>query len=158
MPIITNFLAFFPWNFSLLDPDPDPEGKMNADPDTDLQPCRWAKWIVFGLLALYLPTLGPARRSGINPPPYRQHDDVRTCWFNSQRIGTRCPQCGGSRKFFMRIRIPLFKLMRIRIQILLLGWGIFFLQIFNFCFQSLPKLVICNFLSKNAGGRVRGEG
>ena len=34
----------------------------------------------------------------------------------------------------------------------------FFLQIFNYCFQSLPKLVMCNFLSKNAGGRVRGEG
>ena len=33
-----------------------------------------------------------------------------------------------------------------------------FLQIFNYCFQSLPKLVMCNFLSKNAGGRVRGEG
>ena len=29
---------------------------------------------------------------------------------------------------------------------------------FNYCFQSLPKLVICNFFSKNAGGRVRGEG
>ena len=28
-----------------------------------------------------------------------------------------------------------------------------FLQIFNYCFQSLPNLV-----SKNAGGRVRGEG
>ena len=36
--------------------------------------------------------------------------------------------------------------------------GNFFLQIFNYCFQSLPKLVMCNFLSKNAGGRVRGEG
>ena len=36
----------------------------------------------------------------------------------------------------------------------------FFLQIFNYCFQSLPKLVMCNFLSKNAEGRVRmrGEG
>ena len=34
----------------------------------------------------------------------------------------------------------------------------FFLQIFNYCFQSLLKLVMCNFLSKNAGGRVRGEG
>ena len=33
-----------------------------------------------------------------------------------------------------------------------------FLQIFNYCFQSLPKLVLCNFLSKNAGGRVKGEG
>ena len=33
----------------------------------------------------------------------------------------------------------------------------FFLQIFNYCFQRLPKLVKCNFLSKNAGGRVRGE-
>ena len=29
---------------------------------------------------------------------------------------------------------------------------------FNYCFQSLPKLVICNFFSKNAGGSVRGEG
>ena len=32
---------------------------------------------------------------------------------------------------------------------------------FNYCFQSLPKLVMCNFLSKNAGGRVgdeKGEG
>ena len=29
----------------------------------------------------------------------------------------------------------------------------FFLQINNYCFQSH-----CNFLSKNAGGRVRGEG
>ena len=26
-----------------------------------------------------------------------------------------------------------------------------FLQIFNYCFQSNPKLVMCNFLSKNAG-------
>ena len=39
----------------------------------------------------------------------------------------------------------------------------FVLQIYNYCFQSLPKLVMCNFLScKNAGGRVRsgirGEG
>ena len=34
----------------------------------------------------------------------------------------------------------------------------FFLKIFNYCFQSLPKLIMCNFLSKNAGGRVRGEG
>ena len=33
-----------------------------------------------------------------------------------------------------------------------------FLQIFKLLFQSLPKLVMCNFLSKNAGGRVRGEG
>ena len=33
----------------------------------------------------------------------------------------------------------------------------FFLQIFNSCFQSLPKLVMCNFLSKNEGGRVSGE-
>ena len=33
-----------------------------------------------------------------------------------------------------------------------------FLQIFNYCFQILPKLVMCNFFSKNAGGRVRGEG
>ena len=33
-----------------------------------------------------------------------------------------------------------------------------FLQIFNYCFQILPKLVTCNFFSKNAGGRVRGEG
>ena len=29
---------------------------------------------------------------------------------------------------------------------------------FNYCFQSLPKLVICNFFSKNGEGRVRGEG
>ena len=37
---------------------------------------------------------------------------------------------------------------------------IFLLQIFNYryCFQSFPKLVMCNFLSKNAGERVRGEG
>ena len=33
----------------------------------------------------------------------------------------------------------------------------FFLQFFNYCFQSLPKLVMCNFFSKNAGGRGRGE-
>ena len=33
-----------------------------------------------------------------------------------------------------------------------------FLQIFNYCCQSLPKLVMRNFLSKNAGARVRGEG
>ena len=33
-----------------------------------------------------------------------------------------------------------------------------FLKILSYCFQSLPKLVMCNFLSKNAGGRVRGEG
>ena len=38
------------------------------------------------------------------------------------------------------------------------GKKFFLLQIFNYCFQSLPKLVMCNFLSKNAGGRVRGEG
>ena len=40
----------------------------------------------------------------------------------------------------------------------------FFLQFFNYCFQnnvtivSKVKLVMCNFHSKNAGGRVRGEG
>ena len=33
-----------------------------------------------------------------------------------------------------------------------------FLHNINYCFQSLPKLVMCNFFSKNAGGRVRGEG
>ena len=35
MSIITNFPAFFQLlfnNFSLLDPDTDPRGKMNADP------------------------------------------------------------------------------------------------------------------------------
>ena len=58
------------------------------------------------------------------------------------------------------IRIRLFKLTRIRIRIciLLLGWEIDFLQIFYYCFQSLPKLVMCNFLSNNAGESVRGEG
>ena len=37
--VITNLIAFFLFlfeNFSLLDPDPNPGGKMNADPD--LQP------------------------------------------------------------------------------------------------------------------------
>ena len=37
---MTNFLAFFLFlveKFTLLNPDPDPGGKMNADPD--LQPC-----------------------------------------------------------------------------------------------------------------------
>ena len=34
----------------------------------------------------------------------------------------------------------------------------FFLQIFNYFFQILPKLVMCNFLRKNAGGRVRDKG
>ena len=34
----------------------------------------------------------------------------------------------------------------------------FFLQIINYCFQSLPQLVMCNFLSKNVGGRVRDDG
>ena len=41
---------------------------------------RWAQWIVFlieiNLLlpsALYLPTLDPARRPGITPPPYTKH-------------------------------------------------------------------------------------
>ena len=33
-----------------------------------------------------------------------------------------------------------------------------FLQIFNYCFQSLPKLVTDNFFSKNAGGMVRDNG
>ena len=38
--VISNFLAFFKFlvnKFTLLDPDPDPGGKMNADPDP--QPC-----------------------------------------------------------------------------------------------------------------------
>ena len=60
-------------------------------------------------------------------------------------------QCGGSRRFGADPD-PLLKLMRI--QILLPGWEI----IFNYCFQSRPILVMCNFLSKNARGRVRGEG
>ena len=36
----------------------------------------------------------------------------------------------------------------------------FSLLIFNYryCFKSLPKLVMCNFLSKNAGERVRDKG
>ena len=57
----------------------------------------------------------------------------------------------------MRIRIPIFKLMRIRIrlriQVLLLGREILFLQIFNYCFLSLPKLVMSNF-----SARMREEG
>ena len=34
----------------------------------------------------------------------------------------------------------------------------FYLKIFNYCFPSLPKLVMFNFLSKNVGGGVRDKG
>ena len=32
-----------------------------------------------------------------------------------------------------------------------------FFKIFNYCFQNSTKLVMCNFLSKNAGGGVRSD-
>ena len=32
-----------------------------------------------------------------------------------------------------------------------------FIKIFNYCFQNIKQLVMCNFLSKNAGGGVRCE-
>ena len=61
----------------------------------------------------------------------------------------------------IRIRIPLFKLMRIRIrlriQILLLGGKIVFFKSSIIVFKVSQNLS-CNFLSKNAVGRVRGEG
>ena len=34
--------------------------------------------VVFGLAVLLLPTPDPAHRPGITPPPYRQHDHLRT--------------------------------------------------------------------------------
>ena len=33
-----------------------------------------------------------------------------------------------------------------------------FFKIFNYCFEILTKLVMCNFLSKNSGGGVRDKG
>ena len=38
-----------------------------------------------------------------------------------------------------------------------LGREKFFLHIFNYILQNLSKLVMCNFLSNNAGGVVRVE-
>ena len=60
----------------------------------------------------------------------------------------------------IRVRIPLFKLMRIRIQIFLARERKYvFFQIFIFLLlHNLTKLVMCNFLSYNAGGGTRVEG
>ena len=66
----------------------------------------------------------------------------------------------------VRIRIPLFILMwiriRLRIQIRIQKTSRWeknkkVLQIFNYFFQNLSKLVMSNFLSYNAGGGVRVE-
>ena len=42
--------------------------------------------------------------------------------------------------------------------ILLLGLDIFFLQISIYCFQSLQKLVMCNFSARMREEGIRGEG
>ena len=56
----------------------------------------------------------------------------------------------------MRIRIPLFMLIQIRIRFVQLGRGKqIFVNSFYFVFQTLTTLVMCNFLSNNAGGGVR---
>ena len=66
----------------------------------------------------------------------------------------------------MRIRIPLFKLTRIRIQLRIqklfsyserekkISYQIFIFLLLH----NLTKLVMCNFLSYNAGGGTRVEG
>ena len=61
----------------------------------------------------------------------------------------------------MQIWIPLFMLMLIRLWIQFFLARVrqkIFLKIFNYRFQNLIKLVMCNFLSKNAGAGVRDKG
>ena len=61
-------------------------------------------------------------------------------------------QCGGSRTFWCGSGSHL-----IQIQIILLGWKKISSNL-QLLFPKSPKTCHCNFLSKNAGGRVRGEG
>ena len=53
---------------------------------------------------------------------------------------------------------PLFKLMRIRIQIFVRKGNNKCSNLHFFHLHNLTKLVMCNFLSNNSGGGARGEG